>query len=57
MSGMKQGFVKKLPVHLLLSQLMGPINESVKLHYDQTLKITPILKEELFCMVWNSVKA
>jgi AcrR family transcriptional regulator len=56
-SGIKQGLIKKLPVQLLLSQLMGPINESVKLHYDQTLKITPTLKEELFRMAWNSIKA
>jgi TetR/AcrR family transcriptional regulator, repressor of fatR-cypB operon len=54
--GMKQGVVKKLPTQLLLSQLMGPIIESVKLHYDQTLKITPVLKEELFKMAWNSIK-
>jgi TetR/AcrR family transcriptional regulator, repressor of fatR-cypB operon len=57
LSGMKQGLVKKLPVQLLLSQLMGPINESVKLHYDQTLKINTTLKEELFLMAWNSIKA
>jgi hypothetical protein len=44
-------------VELLLSQLLGPINETVKLHYDQTLKITPSLKEELFQMAWNSIKA
>ncbi len=56
-SGIKQGLVKKLPAQLLLSQLMGPINESVKLHYDQTLRITPSLKEELFQMAWNSIKA
>jgi AcrR family transcriptional regulator len=56
-NGIKQGLVKKLPVQLLLSQLMGPINESVKLHYDQTLKITSRLKEELFEMAWNSIKA
>lgn len=56
-NGIKQGLVKKLPVQLLLSQLMGPINECVKLHYDQTLKITSRLKEELFEMAWNSIKA
>jgi AcrR family transcriptional regulator len=56
-NGIKQGLVKKLPVHLLLSQLMGPINESVKLHYNQTLKMTSRLKEELFEMAWNSIKA
>jgi AcrR family transcriptional regulator len=56
-NGIKQGLVKKLPVQLLLGQLMGPINESVKLHYNQTLKITSRLKEELFEMAWNSIKA
>jgi AcrR family transcriptional regulator len=56
-NGIKQGLVKKLPVQLLLSQLMGPINESVKLHYNQTLKMTSRLKEELFEMAWNSIKA
>lgn len=55
-NGIKQGLIKKLPVQLLLSQLIGPINESVKLHYDKTLKITPIMKEELFHMAWNSIK-
>jgi AcrR family transcriptional regulator len=56
-NGIKQGLIRKLPVQLLLSQLMGPINESVKLHYDETLKITSSLKEELFQMAWNSIKA
>jgi hypothetical protein len=51
------GLIKQLPVQLLLSQLMGPINESVKLHYNETLKITSQLKEELFEMAWNSIKA
>lgn len=55
-SGMRQGLVKKLPVQLLLSQLIGPINESVRLHYDQTLKMTSSLKEELFQMAWSSIK-
>ena len=55
-NGIKQGLIKKLPVQLLLSQLMGPINESLKLHYDKTLKITPPMKEELFHMAWNSIK-
>jgi AcrR family transcriptional regulator len=55
-SGITLGLIKKLPVQLLLSQLMGPINESVKLHYNQTLKITSRLKEELFEMAWNSIK-
>jgi hypothetical protein len=51
------GLIKQLPVQLLLGQLMGPINESVKLHYNETLKITSQLKEELFEMAWNSIKA
>ena len=55
-SGITLGLIKKLPVQLLLSQLMGPINESVELHYNQTLKITSRLKEELFEMAWNSIK-
>jgi hypothetical protein len=56
-SGIMLGLIKQLPVQLLLSQLMGPINESVKLHYNETLKITSQLKEELFEMAWNSIKA
>jgi AcrR family transcriptional regulator len=56
-NGIKQGLIKRLPIQLLLSQLMGPINESVKLQYNQTLKMTSRLKEELFEMAWNSVKA
>jgi len=55
--GITEGLVKRLPVQLLLSQLLGPINESVKLHGDQTLKITAALKEELFQMAWSSIKA
>jgi hypothetical protein len=56
-SGIMLGLIKQLPVQLLLGQLMGPINESVKLHYNETLKITSQLKEELFEMAWNSIKA
>jgi len=54
--GIKQGLVKKLPVQLLLSQLMGPINESVKLQYDKTLKLTATLKEDMFKMAWSSIR-
>lgn len=56
-AGIKKGLVKKLPVQLLLSQLMGPIIETVKLQYDQALKLTPKLREELFEMAWKSIKA
>jgi len=54
--GIKQGLVKKLPVQLLLSQLMGPINESVKLQYEKTLKLTATLKEDMFKMAWSSIR-
>ncbi len=54
--GISKGLIKKLPVELLLSQLMGPIIESVKLHYENTLRITNSLKEEMFQMAWNSIK-
>jgi AcrR family transcriptional regulator len=54
--GISKGLIKKLPVELLLSQLMGPIIESVKLHYESTLRITNSLKEEMFQMAWNSIK-
>jgi AcrR family transcriptional regulator len=54
--GIKQGLIKKLPVALVLSQLMGPIIEIVKLHYEGSLKITPALKEELFGMAWASIR-
>jgi hypothetical protein len=54
--GIKQGLVKKLPVQLLLSQLMGAINESVKLQYDKTLKLTATLKEDMFKMAWSSIR-
>jgi AcrR family transcriptional regulator len=54
--GILKGLIKKLPVELLLSQLMGPIIESVKLHYESTLRITNSLKEEMFQMAWNSIK-
>ncbi len=55
-AGIKQGLIKKLPVALVLSQLMGPIIEIVKLHYEGSLKITPALKEELFAMAWASIR-
>jgi TetR/AcrR family transcriptional regulator, repressor of fatR-cypB operon len=53
--GMKQGIVKKLPVTLLLGQLIGPITELVKLQYDGSLTITSKLMDECFEMAWDSI--
>jgi len=55
--GIKSKLVKELPVQLILGQLLGPINEMVKLHHDQRIKMTASLQQRAFEMAWQSVKA
>ncbi len=46
--GIKQKKIIKLPIQLLLSQLMGPIYEIVKLHMDKKIVINKNIKEDLY---------
>lgn len=54
--GIQHGLVKNLPPELLLGQLLGPIYEIVKLHFDEKMKITPKLIDESFNMAWDSIR-
>jgi AcrR family transcriptional regulator len=53
--GIQQKIVRRLPIEILLSQLMGPIYEIVKLQKDGSPKISVSQKEGLFEMAWNSI--
>ncbi len=53
--GIQKKIIRKLPTDLLLSQLMGPIYEIVKLETDGTHKLTKTQQEVLFEMAWNSL--
>jgi TetR/AcrR family transcriptional regulator, repressor of fatR-cypB operon len=55
--GIKEKKIKKLPVEILLSQLMGPIYEVVKWQKDGGAKLSLRQKEGLFEMAWSSVRA
>lgn len=55
--GVRAGILRKIPVSLMVGQLLGPVNEIVKLHYHKQLKMTPALQQQAFQMAWNSVKA
>lgn len=54
--GMTQKIIRKAPVELLLSQLMGPIYEVVKLHHEGTFRLTPAHQKTLFDMAWKSMQ-
>ncbi|TAE56578.1 MAG: TetR/AcrR family transcriptional regulator [Bacteroidetes bacterium] len=54
--GIRQHIIVDLPTSLLVSQIMGPIFEMVKQHYDGKLEITPQLMENCFSMAWNSLR-
>lgn len=53
--GIKQKKIKKLPVQLLLSQLMGPIYEIVKLQMDKKIVITKNIKGGLYDIASNGI--
>jgi TetR/AcrR family transcriptional regulator, repressor of fatR-cypB operon len=54
--GINQKIVRRLPVDMLLSQLMGPIYEIIKQVSDGAITLTPAHKKGLYEMAWNSVK-
>ncbi|MDX1908214.1 MAG: TetR/AcrR family transcriptional regulator [Bacteroidia bacterium] len=54
--GIRLHIVADLPPAVLVSQLMGPIFELVKLHHDGHLTLTPALMDQCFQMAWNSIR-
>jgi AcrR family transcriptional regulator len=54
--GIDERKLRNLPVSLLISQLLGPIYEMVKLEKEGSQKLTTSQKQSLFEMAWNSVK-
>jgi TetR/AcrR family transcriptional regulator, repressor of fatR-cypB operon len=53
--GIAQKLIRKVPTEILLSQLMGPIYEVVKLQQEGTIRLTASQKENLFAMAWRSI--
>ena len=53
--GMQKKIIRKMPVDLLLSQLMGPIYETIKAQQSKKLLITATQKQSMFEMAWRSV--
>lgn len=53
--GMQKKIIRKMPMDLLLSQLMGPIYEAIKAQQSKKLVLTPAQKQGLFEMAWRSV--
>jgi TetR/AcrR family transcriptional regulator, repressor of fatR-cypB operon len=53
--GIVRKIIRKMPIEILLSQLMGPIYEVVKLQQEGTVQLTPSQKENMFTMAWRSV--
>jgi len=54
--GMAKKKVRKLPVELLLSQLMGPIYEIVKQKSEGTITLDKAEREGLYQMAWASIQ-
>lgn len=48
--------LRPLPVDMVLSQVLGPIYEMVKLQKEGTFKLSTIQKQALYEMAWNAVK-
>ncbi len=53
--GIRKKIIRKLPAEILLSQLMGPIYEVVKVQQETKMTISPAQKQSLFEMAWRSV--
>ena len=53
--GIRKKKIKSIPLPLLISQLMGPIFEIVKLHYNKKIKVTTSVKKSLLEFAWKSV--
>lgn len=55
-SGIKNKKLRHLPVDIVLSQVLGPIYEMVKLEKEGTVKLSTHQKQALYEMAWNAVK-
>lgn len=53
--GMEKKIIRKMPMDILLSQLMGPIYETIKAQQSKKLVLTPAQKQGMFEMAWRSV--
>ena len=54
--GIKTKKLRHLPVDIMLSQLLGPVYELVKLEHEGTVKLSAARKQALFEMAWNAVR-
>lgn len=54
--GIRQKKLRNLPVDMVLSQVLGPIYEMVKLETAGTLKLSSAQKQALFEMAWQAVR-
>lgn len=54
--GKKEKLVNSFPTVLLVSQLIGGINELARWHHHGRLKLTTKAKKEAFEMAWNSIR-
>lgn len=54
-TGMQKKIIRKLPVAILLSQLMGPIYEVIKAQQAKEQALTAAQKEGMYEMAWRSV--
>ena len=55
--GIQEKTLRSLPVELLIAQIISPIHELVKLHFDKRLALTKPLVEQCFAMCWDSVRS
>ncbi|HAS43216.1 MAG TPA: TetR/AcrR family transcriptional regulator [Microscillaceae bacterium] len=55
-AGQEQGLVKEVPADILLSYLIGAVNEIVKVHFDKNQKMTQATIDACFEMSWHSIK-
>lgn len=54
--GIKNKKLRHLPVDIVLSQVLGPIYEMVKLEKEGTLRLSAQQKQALYEMAWNAVR-
>ena len=55
-AGQQQGLVKEVSADILLSYLIGAVNEIVKVHFDKNIQITQATIQACFEMSWHSIK-
>ncbi|OJJ19474.1 hypothetical protein BKI52_21950 [marine bacterium AO1-C] len=55
-AGQQQGLVKEVPADILLSYLIGAVNEIVKVHFDKNQKMSQATIDACFEMSWHSIK-